>query len=121
MNSDSKSYVKYPTSRITYDENGSVIHVEGMTYEQQMEFRRRLNAQRRAYIEKRLRENFPLLTAFATLIFLLLSGIGSIIIQIWLMAESTPYSSSASGIIGGTFALASALTIFLLSNLLTNV
>jgi hypothetical protein len=91
------------------------------TYEQQVEQRSNLIAQRNEYFEKQLRENLP--TAFLIIysFALVLLGIASIVFQIICIINDAEMSSLYSGFWAGCYYFIMMGIVILLSNLILNI
>lgn len=117
-------YGQYPPGNvvISHDANGQPIYtIQPMTFEQQMQYRDQMNMQRKAHVEKILKERFPLKAVYVFMALFGLSALVSIILQIVLLAKRAELSVSCAGIIYGLIIFASLGVIYALSNLIFGI
>ena len=82
--------------------NGMMMNPNINIYEQQREFRLKMMQERNDYINKRLKENFPV--RYVMIHGIILLGIAAIMIsmQIILLVKDSPVSANSSGIWSGS-------------------
>ena len=95
--------------------NGSFLPVfVPISIEHQIILRQQIAAQQRAFIEKRLKENFPVIEVIFYAIFMLAIGLASIALQIALIDNKVLGSEIAGGIWAGCACIGLATLAFLL-------
>jgi hypothetical protein len=90
-----------------------------MTYEQQIIYRQQLAAQQRLYINKRLKEHFPVKYVLFHMATLTLIGIACIVLQIVLLVNNATNAFIANGIWAGFGCIGLALLAFALCNFMS--